>query len=163
MAQITRRNALLAGLALTGIASAVSWDTSDDDRPLEPKRFEEIVGFEVAEVVTRHPLAILPLGNLEFDGPHNPLGADSIVISGIAERVGTRTGGLTFPAIKFAQCPAHTAHFQGTASVRPEVMTLYYADVFRNILRIGFREIFILNGHDGNIGPGRGAIAQVAD
>ena len=42
-------------------------------------------------------------------------------------------------------------------------MTMYYADVLRNLLRIGFRKIFILNGHDGNIGMGRGAIAQVAD
>ena len=42
-------------------------------------------------------------------------------------------------------------------------MTMYYAEVLRNILQLGFRRIFILNGHDGNIGPGRGAIAQVAN
>ena len=94
---------------------------------------------------------------------HNPLGADSIIISGIADCVAARTRGLLFPAIKFTQCPANTAHFQGTISIRPEVMTMYYADVLRNLLRIGFRKIFILNGHDGNIGMGRGAIGQVAD
>jgi len=100
---------------------------------------------------------------LEFHGPHNPLGSDSIIISGIAERVAARAGGLLFPIIQFTQCPAHTAHFRGTISVRPEVMTMYFADVLRNILHLGFRKVFILNGHDGNIGPGRGAIAQVAD
>lgn len=42
-------------------------------------------------------------------------------------------------------------------------MTVYYADVLRNILHMGFRKIFVLNGHDGNIGPGRGAIARVAN
>jgi creatinine amidohydrolase/Fe(II)-dependent formamide hydrolase-like protein len=94
---------------------------------------------------------------------HNPLGADSIIISGIADRVAARTRGLLFPAIKLTQCPANTAHFQGTISIRPEVMTMYYADVLRNLLRIGFRKILILNGHDGKIGPGRGAIGQVAD
>ncbi len=154
---------LLAGLALPGITNAANRDTADDDRPLQAKRFEEIVGFEVAEVAASHPLAILPLGSLEFHGLHNPLGADSIVISGIADRVAARTRGLLFPVIKFTQCPAYTAHFQGTISIRPEVMTMYYADVLRNLLRIGFRKIFVLNGHDGNIGPGRGAIAQVAD
>jgi creatinine amidohydrolase len=117
----------------------------------------------VAEVLTRHPLAILPLGSLEFDGPHNPRGPDSIVISGIAECLATRTGRLLFPAIQFRQRLARTAHFPGTASVRPEVMTLYYAGVGRNILRIGLREIFIPNGHDGKSGPGRGASAPVAD
>ena len=163
MTQIKRRDVLLAGLALPGITNAANRDTADDDRPLQPKRFEEIVGFEVAEVAASHPLAILPLGSLEFHGLHNPLGADSIVISGIADRVAARTRGLLFPVIKFTQCPAYTAHFQGTISIRPEVMTMYYADVLRNLLRIGFRKIFVLNGHDGNIGPGRGAIAQVAD
>jgi creatinine amidohydrolase len=161
--QIKRRDVLLAGLALPGIANAANRDTADDDRPLQPKRFEEIVGFEVAEVAASHPLAILPLGSLEFHGLHNPLGADSIIISGIADRVAARTRGLLFPVIKFTQCPAYTAHFQGTISIRPEVMTMYYADVLRNLMRIGFRKIFVLNGHDGNIGPGRGAIAQVAD
>ena len=42
-------------------------------------------------------------------------------------------------------------------------MTMYLADILRNILQLGFRKVFILNGHDGNIGPGRGAIAEVAN
>src|SRR5882762_2424107 len=163
MAQLTRRDALLAGLALPGFAGALYRDAPGDDRSLKPKRFEETAGFELAEVVESHFLAILPLGSLEFHGPHNPLGSDSIIISGIAERVAVRANGLLFPTVNFTQCPAHTAHFLGTISVRPEVMTMYLADILRNILHLGFRKIFILNGHDGNIGPGRGAIAQVAD
>jgi creatinine amidohydrolase len=154
---------LLVGLALPAIAGATfSVSLGGKDAEL-PKRFEEIGGFEIAECVSRCPLAILPLGSLEFHGPHNPLGADSIIISGIAEHVAVHTNGLLFPTIKFTQCPAHTARFQGTMSVRPEVMTMYYADVLRNILELGFRKVFILNGHDGNIGPGRGAVAQVAN
>jgi creatinine amidohydrolase len=47
-------------------------------------------------------------------------------------------------------------------SIRPEVMTMYFADILRDVLDLGFRRVFILNGHDGNIGPARGAIAQVA-
>ena len=163
MTPLTRRDVLLAGLAFPGIADAFFRDTPGDESSLKPKRFEEMAGFEVAEAVASYPLAILPLGSLEFHGPHNPLGADSIIISGIAERVATRTGGLLFPVIQFTQCPAHTAHFRGTLSVRPEVMTMYFADVLRSILHVGFRKVFILNGHDGNIGPGRGAIVQVAD
>src|SRR5437660_6287522 len=163
MTQIRRRDLLLAGLALPGIVGGVSGEVSGDNSSVKPKRLEDTVGFEVAEVVSRYRLAILPLGSLEFHGPHNPLGSDSIIVSGIAERVAARTGGLLFPIIQFTQCPAHTAHFRGTISVRPEVMTMYFADVLRNILHLRFRKVFILNGHDGNIGPGRGAIAQVAD
>ena len=55
MTQITRGDVLLAGLALPGIADTANRDTADDDRPLQPKRFEEIVGFEVAEVAAVIP------------------------------------------------------------------------------------------------------------
>lgn len=162
MTEIGRRELLLAGLALPGITGATG-DNPSENRSGTSKRFEDTAGFELAEVVSRSRLAILPLGSLEFHGPHNPLGSDSIIISGIAERVAARTGALLFPTIRFTQCPAHTAQFRGTISVRPEVMTMYFADVMRNIAHLGFRKIFILNGHDGNMGPARGAVAQVAD
>jgi len=163
MGKISRRNILLAGLALPGIGDTTFRKFHDKEDAEKPKRFEELAGFEVAEVVSKCRLAIVPLGSLEFHGPHNPLGSDSIIISGIADHVAVRTNGLLFPVVKFTQCPAHTIHFQGTLSVRPEVMTMYFADVFRSILQLGFRKVFILNGHDGNIGAGRGAVAQVAN
>jgi creatinine amidohydrolase len=164
MAQIRRRDLLLAGLAVPAMPGIVKGgSTAGDDSSAKPKRFEDTVGFEVADLMSRSRLAILPLGSLEFHGPHNPLGSDSIIISGIAERVAARTSGLLFPTITFTQCPAYTAQFRGTLSLRTEVMTVYFADVMRNIARLGFRKILILNGHDGNVGPGRGAMAQVAD
>jgi len=163
MQELTRRAVLrtvFTAPALMGIFRSEAQAQQDRE---QPKRFEEVEGFEVDDVALRHPLAIVPLGSLEFHGPHNPLGTDSIIISGIAERVAVRTRALLFPTISFTQCPAHTAHFRGTISIRPEVMTMYFADVLRNVLHLGFRRAFILNGHDGNIGPGRGAIAQVAN
>ena len=153
----------MAGLAVPPMAGIVNGGTAGNDSSAKPKRFEDTVGCEVADLMSRSRLAILPLGSLEFHGPHNPLGSDSIIISGIAERVAVRTSGLLFPTIRFTQCPAYTAQFRGTLSLRPEVMTVYFADVLRNIARLGFRKILILNGHDGNVGPGRGAIAEVAD
>lgn len=159
----TRREVLITALALPGIASTAYSKVFAETEVKKPSRFEEVAGFEVADAVSSHKLAILPLGSLEFHGPHNPLGSDFIIISGIAESVAMRTNALLFPTITFTQCPSHTAHFVGTISIRPEVMTMYLADVLRNILRLGFRKIFILNGHDGNIGPGRGAVSEVAD
>lgn len=159
----TRREVLITGFALPGIVHAACHAVCAKTNVQKPTRFEEVAGFEIADVVSSHPVALLPLGSLEFHGPHNPLGSDCIIVSGIAEQVVVRTNALLFPTISFTQCPSHTAHFVGTISIRPEVMTMYLADVLRNILHLGFRKVFILNGHDGNIGPGRGAVAQVAD
>jgi creatinine amidohydrolase len=163
MKQLGRRDALKAGLALPGLVGLVQRSASGDEQPPPITRFEETAGFDVADVVSRSRLAIQPLGSLEFHGPHNPLGADSIIISGIAERVAARTSALLFPTIRFTQCPAHTAHFRGTISLRPDVMTMYFAEVLRNIVVLGCSKVLVLNGHDGNIGPARGAVAQVAN
>lgn len=163
MPLITRREALRAGVALPAVIETMRGVGTRVESITKSKRFEEVCGFEVQQAVAEHPLAILPLGSLEFHGPHNPLGSDSIIILGIAERVALRSNALLFPPVTFTQCPAHTAHFQGTISIRPEVMTTYFAEILRNILHLGFRKVFILNGHDGNIGPGRGAIAEVAN
>jgi creatinine amidohydrolase len=152
-----------AGICAPAMMSATMFGSSRNESEIvKPQRFEEVAGYEIDEVVAQCPLAILPLGSLEYHGPHNPLGADALIISGIAEKVAARTNALLLPTITFTLCPSHTAHFRGTMSVRPEVMTMYFEDILRSTLQLGFKRVFVLNGHDGNIGPGRGAISQVA-
>ena len=163
MNELTRRAVLRAALTAPALLESLRGEMPTRANDQRPKRFEEVAGFEIDDIASRYALAIVPLGSLEFHGPHNPLGTDAVIISGLAERVALRTNALLFPTVQFTQCPAHTAHFRGTINIRPEVMTMYFADILRNVLHLGFRRILILNGHDGNIGGGRGAIAQVAD
>lgn len=162
MEDLTRRTILRGALAAPALLKTMRAEIQAHEDRVQPTRYEEVVGFDVGELVSRHSFAIVPLGSLEFHGPHNPLGTDSIIISGIADHVAARTKALLFPTVRFTQCPAHTAHFAGTMSIRAEVMTMYFADLLRSVLHLGFRRLFILNGHDGNIGPARGAIAEVA-
>src|SRR5262245_60091644 len=110
----TRRDLFTALLTLPGIAWALADESSSQHKLATAPRFEEVAGCDMASIVSRCSLAILPLGSLEFHGPHNPVGADSIIISGIAERVADRMRALLFPTIRFTQCPAHTAQFRGT-------------------------------------------------
>ena len=92
MEQITTTKCVAGGTGATGmLETALREPQGTDGGAKKPKRFEEVAGFEVAHVVSECPLAILPLGSLEFHGPHNPLGSDSIIISGIAENVAART------------------------------------------------------------------------
>jgi len=162
MTDLARRNFLLAGAAAPLAARAMAAGLAEPEEAAAPERFEAVGGYGLKAAIESNPLALLPCGSLEYHGPHNPFGTDSIIIGGIAERVAARTGALLFPVVNFTHCPTHTAHFQGTLSIRPEVMTLYYEEILRAILGAGFGRIFMLNGHDGNVDPARGAISKVA-
>jgi creatinine amidohydrolase len=63
--------------------------------------------------------------------------------------------------VNYTHCPAHTAAFPGSISVRPEVVTQLLADVLRGVAQTGFQKIFVLNGHSGNNGAAQMAISQV--
>jgi creatinine amidohydrolase len=55
-----------------------------------------------AQIVQRReasPVAYIPLGNLEWHGPQNPLGADTLQAEGIAIRAAQEGGGLVLPPL----------------------------------------------------------------
>src|SRR5438874_26732 len=87
MEELTRRAVLRAALAAPALLDSLRGETPEHQDHQLPKRFEEVAGFEIAGLASTYQLAIVPLGSLEFHGPHNPVGADSIIISGIADHV----------------------------------------------------------------------------
>lgn len=78
MTDFARRDFLLTGAGIS--AAWTSARGGERTSQPEPDRFEAVAGFELAEVVKSHPLALVPLGSLEYHGPHNPLGTDSIIV-----------------------------------------------------------------------------------
>lgn len=57
-----------------------------------------------AQIVKRRescPVAYVPLGNLEWHGVHNPVGADTLQAEGIAIRCAQKGGGLAFPPLYY--------------------------------------------------------------
>jgi len=148
-----RRAALAPFLPLVQVQAA-------GQKEQAPVRFERVTGHRIQDEVRRAPLAILPLGSIEYHGPSGPAGTDSLIATGLAERLAARLGASLFPTIHYTHCPAHTAGFTGSVSMRPETVTAYFLDVLCGLVATGFNRIFVLNGHDGNIGPARLAISQ---
>jgi creatinine amidohydrolase len=59
-----------------------------------------------AQVVARRqacPLAYIPIGNLEWHGEHNALGADTLQAEGLAIRCAQRGGGVVFPPLYYGE------------------------------------------------------------
>jgi creatinine amidohydrolase len=72
-------------------------------------RYELMTPGEIVAARERCPVAYLPLGPMEWHGPHLPLGTDALVAHHLALRVAGIVGGLVLPAL-----------FAGTDALRPQ-------------------------------------------
>lgn len=61
--------------------------------------YEELLPHEFAERLKEHPIGYLPLGTLEWHGPHNALGADLIQAKGLFQIAARECGGIVFPPL----------------------------------------------------------------
>ncbi|MEU7934716.1 creatininase family protein [Micromonospora echinofusca] len=144
-----------------------------------------IPGGELAAVAEAADFAVLPVGAVEWHGPHLPLGTDLILAEGFAAESAlggddaaapgdggaTPTGdgatpagprGVLFPAVPYAACPGQTRPWPGTVAIRPEIAVGYLADVIEGIVAAGFPQLLIVNGHDANMSTVRAAMEWVS-
>ena len=56
--------------------------------------YEELLPEECVQRIQEMPVAYLPLGTLEWHGPHMPLGADGIQSKELFVRVAEKVGGV---------------------------------------------------------------------
>ncbi|MEV0882000.1 creatininase family protein [Micromonospora echinofusca] len=145
-----------------------------------------IPGGELAAVAEAADFAVLPVGAVEWHGPHLPLGTDLILAEGFAAESAlggdgagpsgdgaattpaggraTAAGprGVLFPAVPYAACPGQTRPWPGTVAIRPEIAVGYLADVIEGIVAAGFPRLLIVNGHDANMSTVRAAMEWVS-
>ncbi len=120
-------------------------------------------GHELVEVGAAADFAVLPVGAVEWHGPHLPLGTD--LFSPKASRRIVVDGGLravVFPAVPYAACPGQTRPWPGTVAVRPEIAVAYLSDVIVGIVGPGFPRVLVVNGHDANMSTVRAAMEWVS-
>jgi creatinine amidohydrolase len=107
-------------------------------------------------------VVVLPLGSLEQHGLHLPLLTDTMIISEIAQRAEAELGdtALFLPTLWLGASDHHRG-FPGTVSVSNDHYVQIMEDILESLMGAGFRRIFLLNGHGGNLTPGRLAIYNV--
>ncbi|WP_433616464.1 creatininase family protein [Dactylosporangium sp. CA-139114] len=116
-------------------------------------------GHELARVAAAADFAVLPVGAVEWHGPHLPFGTDLILADGFAgELDGAGLRAVSFPAVPYAACPGQTRPWPGTVAIRPEVAVAYLCDVLDGIVAAGFPRVLVVNGHDANMSTVRAAM-----
>jgi creatinine amidohydrolase len=110
---------------------------------------EDLSWFDVQEYLKSENLIILPIGSIEQQGPHLPLGTDSINTQYIAIKAAEKCQVLVGPTIKLGVSYNHL-DFPGTITLRPETLIDLLVDSIGSLAGHGFRKILLLNGHGGN-------------
>lgn len=123
----------------------------------------DLSGSRLHDAVRAAPLAILPLGSIEYHGQHGALGTDLFLADNLARRVGDSLNALLLPALPFSHCPPATRQYSGTLNVSEETLARYLEDVIAGVFSLGLRGLLLLNAHDGNIRPARTAGDRLAE
>lgn len=122
-----------------------------------------IPGHALATVAAAADFAVLPVGAVEWHGPHLPLGTDLILAEGFAGELAAGSArAVLFPAAPYAACPGQTRPWPGTVALRPEIAVGYLCDVLTGIVAAGFPRLLVVNGHDANMSTVRSAMEWVS-
>jgi len=123
-------------------------------------RIAEMNWMQVEQHVRGDQRAVLPLGSTEQHGLLS-LCVDAILAERVAVEAAQPLEVPVFPAISYGFTPSFV-DYPGTVTLRLSTLCALMCDVLDSMVRAGFRNILIVNGHGGN-GPAHGAILEWLD
>ena len=108
-----------------------------------------------------HTPVVVPVAAVEQHGRHLPLATDSMLLEEVLRRAEPRIQDRVLIApLLWLGNSHHHMEYAGTLSAGPRVYIDLVADLLENLLAHGFRRILLVNGHGGNVTPGRQAVFE---
>lgn len=118
------------------------------------RRYAELTTEQIANVLSRDSVLVLPTGAIEPHGPHLPLATDFIVAESVSAGVvdrGVAAGHDVWllPALGYTKSDEH-AQLPGTIWLRAGTLFDTLVDIGASIAQTPARRLLILNAHGGN-------------
>ncbi|MBW1999475.1 MAG: creatininase family protein [Deltaproteobacteria bacterium] len=104
---------------------------------------------EFRDCVDERTAVLIPMGSTELEGPHLPLGVDSLVADAVAGSLIEEEGVLVGPGLPVGYS-AWFSPFPGTISLEQETLTHVITEYSASLMRHGVRLMVFLNAHRGN-------------
>ena len=130
-------------------------------KDLKSHYMQDYAWMRLAQIVPKvTDRVILPIGTVESHGAC-AIGTDNYIPENFAELIWDKCNALLAPAINHGTTGASVARFPGSITIRPEIMEEYLYDVMKDLIRSGFKNILIINGHGGNTDPLKKAMTRL--
>ena len=114
---------------------------------------EEMNAIDVKERVDKDTIAILIFVACENHGDNMPFGSDFIFPLELSKRISSKIRNtIIFPPIPYGVSLHHDS-YQLTMSLRNQTLIYVIEDLLNSLIKHKIKNIFIINGHDGNISP----------
>jgi creatinine amidohydrolase/Fe(II)-dependent formamide hydrolase-like protein len=109
-------------------------------------RLEEMSATEVSDYLFSKDMAMLPVGCVEVNGPHLPLGTDTFIVLAICQLIAVQTQAVILPPIWYT--PADTTNeLPATISVDWFSASEYVKGVCKGVVANGFHRLLVINVH----------------
>ena len=116
--------------------------------------WEQLRSPQLKSLADVNAIVVVPVGSMEQHGPHLPVKVDALLATEVARRaalkVQTHQPILVTPTV-WCGLAEHHMDFCGTLTLDFENFHALLRNLCRSIRHHGFRRIFLLNGHGGNI------------
>jgi creatinine amidohydrolase len=130
-------------------------------KDLKSHFMQDFAWMRLAEIVPKvTDRVILPIGTVESHGVC-AIGTDNYIPQNLAEQIWDKCNALVAPSVNHGTTGASIARFPGSIMIRPEIMEEYLYDVMKDLIRSGFKNILIINGHGGNTDPLKKAMTRL--
>lgn len=117
-------------------------------------RLAELTAGEARPILAKNPVILLPLGSLEDQGPHAPMG-DYLCAARVAELIAEQANADGVPTLVAPVLPFGGADFFGTMpggiALSQSTLVAVLRDMLACLIRHGLTRLVVVNGHGGNV------------
>jgi creatinine amidohydrolase/Fe(II)-dependent formamide hydrolase-like protein len=112
-------------------------------------RYELMLPHQIRAAIDRRWPVVLPLGVLEYHGEHMAVGMDTLAVVKILEILEAEMNLVILPPFYYgaASYAVEPPEGNGTLHVDAEKLFAFAQDMFRGLLRVGFRNIHVIVHH----------------
>ncbi|MGD8561019.1 MAG: creatininase family protein [Desulfarculaceae bacterium] len=104
---------------------------------------------EFQDAVSPDTVVVIPMGSVELEGPHLPLGVDTIAAQGVARELEGQEGIVIGPGIPVGYSKWFTP-YPGTITLEQDTLVRLLLDYCRSLVKHSVSRIVFLNAHKGN-------------